>query len=73
VRTYLPRKDDWTAIKNQVIIEHERVKFLAKVSVDIDIKTREVAFALPDFGLTSKDTIIEDSVWQTSKDDWSWA
>jgi len=69
VRTYLPRKDDWTAIKNQVVIEHERVKFLAKVSVDIDIKTGEVSFALPDFGLTSKDTIIEDPVWQTCKDD----
>jgi ATP-dependent Lon protease len=69
VRTYLPRKDDWTAIKNQVVIEHERVKFLAKVSVDIDIRTGEVSFALPDFGLTSKDTIIEDSVWQTCKDD----
>jgi len=69
VRTYLPRKDDWTAIKNQVVIEHERVKFLAKVSVDIDIKTRAVAFALPDFGLTSKDTIIEDPVWQNCKED----
>lgn len=69
VKTYLPRKDDWTAIKNQVVIEHERVKFLAKVSVDIDIKTSEISFSLPDFGLTSKDTIIEDSVWQTCKDD----
>ena len=69
VRTYLPRKEDWTAIKNKVVIEHERVKFLAKVSVDIDIKTAEVSFALPDFGLTSKDTIIEYSVWQTNKDD----
>jgi ATP-dependent Lon protease len=69
IRTYLPRKDDWTAIKNQVIVEHERVKFLAKVSVDIDIRTGEVSFALSDFGLSSKDTIIEDSVWQTCKDD----
>ncbi|MEO1785142.1 BREX system Lon protease-like protein BrxL [Thermodesulfobium sp. 4217-1] len=69
VRTYLPRKDDWTAIKNRVIIENERVKFLAKVSVDIDIKTREVSFSLPDFGLTSKDTIIEDSVWDICKND----
>ena len=56
-------KMDWTAIKNRVIIENERVKFLAKVSVDIDIKTGEVSFSLPDFGLTSKDTIIEDNVW----------
>jgi len=69
VRTYLPRKDDWIAIKNQIIIEHERVKFLAKVSVDIDIKTGEVSFILPDFGLTSKDTIVEDPVWQTCKGD----
>jgi hypothetical protein len=28
-----------------------------------------VSFALSDFGLTSKDMIIEDSVWQTCKDD----
>lgn len=69
VRTYLPRKDDWTAIKNRVVVEHERVKFLAKVSVDIDIKTGEVSFALPDFGLTSKDTMIEDMVWQDCKGD----
>lgn len=69
VRTYLPRKDDWTSIKNRVIIEHERVKFLAKISIDIDIKTGEVSFSLPDFGLSSKDTIIEDVVWQTCKDE----
>ena len=69
VRTYLPRKDDWIAIKNRVVVERERVKFLAKVSVDIDIRTGEVSFALPDFGLSGKDTVIEDAVWQTCKDD----
>jgi len=69
VRTYLPRKDDWTSIKNRIIIEGERVKFLAKISVDIDIKTGEVSFALPDFGLSSKDTLIEDFVWNICKED----
>lgn len=69
VRTYIPRKDDWIAIKNRVVFEREHVKFLAKVSVDIDIRTGEVSFALPDFGLSSKDTIIEDSVWQNCKED----
>lgn len=69
VRTYLPKKEDWNGIKNRVVIENERVRFLAKVSVDIDIKTGEVAFALPDFGLSYKDTIIEDHVWQECKDD----
>lgn len=69
VRRYLPRKDDWTAIKNRVIIENERVKFLAKVSVEIDIKTGEVSFSLPDFGLSHKDTIIENFVWDSCKED----
>ena len=35
VQAYLPRKDDWTSIKNQVVIEHERVRFLAKVSARV--------------------------------------
>ncbi len=69
VRTYLPRKDDWTAIKNRVVIENERVKFLAKVSVDIDIKTGKVSFSLPDFGLSNSDTIIESSVWNMCKNE----
>jgi ATP-dependent Lon protease len=69
VRIYLPRKDDWTAIKNRIIVENERVKFLAKVSIDIDIRTGEVSFALPDFGLNSRDTIIEPNVWDNCKED----
>jgi ATP-dependent Lon protease len=69
VRTYLPRKDDWTAIKNRVIIENERVKFLAKIFSDIAIKTGEVSFSLPDFGLSSRDTIIEDMFWDDCKND----
>lgn len=69
VKAYLPKKEDWNAIKNRVVIEGERVRFLAKVSVDIDIKTGEVSFALPDFGLPYKDTIIEDSIWQDCKYD----
>ena len=38
VKKYIPRKDDWTSIKNRVIVEGERVKFLAKISIDIDVK-----------------------------------
>lgn len=69
IQTYLPRKDDWTSIKNRVVIEKERVKFLAKISVDIDIKTEEISFSLPDFSLSNKDTVIEDNVWDYCKDD----
>ncbi len=69
VKKYIPRKDDWISIKNRVIVEGERVKFLAKVSVNIDIKTGEVSFALPDFGLGYKETIIESDVWDACKED----
>ncbi len=69
VKKYLPKKEDWNSIKNKVVVEQERVKFLAKVSVDINIRTGEISFALPDFGLSYKDTIIEEYVWQGCKDD----
>lgn len=69
VKKFIPRKDDWTAIMNRIIVENEKVKFLAKVSINIDIKTGEVSFALPDFGLGFKDTIIESHVWDVCKND----
>ena len=69
VKKFIPRKDDWNAIKNRIVVEGEKVKFLAKVSVNIDIKTGEISFALPEFGLGFKETIIESDVWDECKDD----
>lgn len=63
IKTYLPRKDDWVSIKNRIIYENERVKFLTKISVDISIRTQEITFSLPEFGLSNKETIIEEPVW----------
>ena len=37
VKKFIPRKEDWTSIKNRIIVEGERVKFLAKISVNIEI------------------------------------
>ena len=69
IHKHIPRKEDWTAIKDRIIKENERVKILAKINVEIDIKTGEVSFALPDFGLSSKQTIIEDTDWNDFKND----
>src|SRR5699024_3515409 len=66
---YIPRKEDWTAIKDKIIFERERVEILAKITVDINIQTSEISFSLPDFGLSNKDTIIEESVWEKVKDE----
>lgn len=64
----LPKKEEWISIKNRIVYENERVRFLTKISVDIDIKTQVITFSLPDFGLTNKETIIEPRVWEYCKD-----
>lgn len=69
VKKFIPRKEDWNAIKNKIVVEGDIVKFLAKVSVNIDIKTGEVSFSLPDFGLSFRETIIESNVWELCKED----
>lgn len=67
ISTYLPRKDEWISIKNRIVYENERVKILTKVGIDIDIKTGEISFSLPNFGLSAKETIIESYVWDRYK------
>ena len=69
VHTYLPRKEEWISIKNRIVYENERVQILTKISVDIDIKTGDISFSLPDFGLSTKETIIESHVWEEYKDE----
>lgn len=69
VNTYMPRKEEWLSIKNRVSKEYERVKLLTRIDIDIDIKTGTVSFALPDYGLTNKETVIEDAVWDNVKDE----
>lgn len=69
IRKFIPKGENWKSITNRVVNYNENVKFLAKISINIDIKTQEVSFALPDFGLSNKDTIITRDVWTTSSDE----
>lgn len=69
IRSYIPSKTEWTSIKNRIVVENEKVKFLTRVSIDIDVQTQEISFSLPDFGLTNKDTIIEPIVWERCKEE----
>jgi len=69
INEYLPQKSDWISIKDRIVNERDRVKFLTKISIDIDVKTNETTFALPDFGLTNKETMIELQVWDKCKNE----
>ena len=69
IREFIPKKDDWKTILNRVVNNHETVKFLGKISVNINIKKQEVTFRLPDFGLEHKETIIPRSTWDVCCDE----
>ncbi len=69
VRKYIPKKEDWNAIKNQLIVEGGNAKFLTKIAIEIEIGTGDKLFSIPAFGLCFHDTIIEDEVWDECKDD----
>lgn len=69
VKRFIPKKNDWIAIKSRIVKDNERVRMLAKIGIEINIRTGEVSFILPDFGLTAKETIIEDEVWYDCKDE----
>lgn len=61
---FIPKKDEWKSILNRVVNFQETVRFLAKISVSIEIKTQTVSFELPDFGLGIKETVIPPDVWE---------
>lgn len=69
VKKFIPKKEDWIVIKNKIVYENETVQILTKISTDIDIKTGDISFSLPDFGLTEKETLIEPGIWELYKDD----
>lgn len=64
VKSFIPKKEDWKAITNRIVHYQEKVKFLAKISVNIDIRTQAISFSLPDFGLSFRDTVIPEDVWE---------
>ena len=69
INTFLPRKDEWVKIKDRIMTDNERVKLLTRISVDIDIASQSIYFELPDFGLTKKQTIITNCVWNDYREE----
>lgn len=63
IREYIPKKEDWKAIKDRLVLQGDTVRFLTRISIEINIKTGEISFSLPDFGLKNSDTTIPREVW----------
>lgn len=71
VRRTIPRRSDWEHLKSRMINVGQSVRFLAKVQVELDVKTGEGLFALPDFGFPKRkyEAIIESRIVRTKSDD----
>ena len=68
IRSFIPKKEQWKSIQNRIVTQNERVKLLGRITVNIDVKTQVVSFAMSDFGLGYKETVISPDVWETCSD-----
>lgn len=71
IKNYLPGPNDWEKLKGMMIKEGQRVRFLAKVRVEIDVKTGEGLFSLPGLGFPSRkyEAIVGSHVLRKYKDE----
>ena len=68
LKRILPTKDEWPSILDRMVINGEQVRFLAKIQIFIDTSKGEVRFELPDFGVSNKQTVIPDNIWNRCKE-----
>lgn len=71
VKNNIPAKKDWEMLKSRMINDSQKVRFLAKVRVEIDVKTGQGMFALPDLGFPSRkhEAVVVDRVLRQSRQD----
>ncbi|MGI9862649.1 BREX system Lon protease-like protein BrxL [Moorella naiadis] len=54
VKKNIPGKKDWELLKSRMVNDAQRVRFLAKLQVEIDVRTGEGLFYLPDLGFPNR-------------------
>lgn len=64
---YVLNKSEFLSIKDDVINNAVHREILAKVGIDINIRTGENHFSLPEYNITDKDTIIYDNIFNEYK------
>jgi len=71
VKKNIPGEKDWELLKSNMIKGGQKVRFLAKIRVELDVKTGEGLFSLPDLGFPSRksEAIVHDRVLRQNKED----
>lgn len=70
VKKNIPRRENWELLKSRMVKDRERIRFLAKVRVEIDVRTGESLFSLPDMGFPNrkKEAIVRPWVLKQYRD-----
>ncbi len=70
IRKSIPRKEDWSMLKAQMINEHKTVTILAKIRADIDVREGYGLFQLPDLGFPTRklEAVIDNHVLREHKE-----
>ncbi len=71
VKTTIPRRADWEALKARMIKEGQPVRFLARTQAQVDVRTGEGLFALPDLGFPRRkyEAVVDRAVMHTRRDE----
>lgn len=64
----VPNQEGWIKLKASIVKDCAQAKIIAKIRLFVNIKDQEVSFELPDYGLKSTETIIQDNVWDDCKE-----
>ena len=54
IRRRLPKKEQWNEYLVDLLHNEQTVRFLAKIKIDFDAKTKTALFLLPDFEIPRK-------------------
>lgn len=70
VKKTIPKKEQWNNYLVDLLHNNQIIKFLAKVKIDFDTKTRTALFSLPEFGVPQKkgEAIVEWDVIENNRD-----
>jgi ATP-dependent Lon protease len=65
----IPRRDQKLLLEDAARSSGETKRFLARVDIRFDSKTNRFTFDITDLGITHKQTLVEDYVWDRIKDE----
>lgn len=54
VKRVIPNKEQWNEYLFDLLRHNESARFLAKIKIDLDMRTRKALFSLPDFAVPKK-------------------